>query len=134
MHDVYEAIMDCGWAAWLCVLIAFPAFVAGVLALVLALKARAAAGVLGGLAIALGVFGVGTGLMGRQWGISRVMGATSSAALDPSQRDRIRALGMQEAGQCVKIGGFTGGLPILLGLSAIVLGTSARKKSAEPGA
>jgi hypothetical protein len=87
--------------------------------------------VLGAVAAALGVLAVCVGLLGKQIEIGKVMAATSSQALDPGQRDRIRAIGVMDAGQCVTWGAGTGTLPLVLGVLAVGLGLSARKRAAS---
>ena len=130
MHDAYEAIRDCGWAGWLCLLIALPGLAAGVIGLVmLQTKARGSAWVAGVVAAGLGLGALGTGVAGRQLDIARVIAATSSHAIDPSQRDRIRAVGLEEANQCVRIGTISGGLPFALGALAIGVGLATRKRA-----
>jgi len=129
LHDVYECIHDCGWAAWLCVLFFLPALATALVALLLARRSPRAAWITGLVASALGVFAIVTALLGRQSGIVKVMGATSSQALDPAQRDRIRIEGFKEANQCLNVGGVTGGLPLVLGVIGAAMGYAATKRA-----
>jgi hypothetical protein len=132
MHDAYEAFRDCGWAAWLCLLIALPAVTAALIGLVLLVtKARGGAWVASSLAVTLGLCALATGFFGRQNDIAKFMGATSSVNLDPALRDRIRAEGLKEANQCIKIGGVTGGLPLALGAIAIAIGLATRSATSK---
>jgi hypothetical protein len=132
MHEAWEAFKECGWAAWLCVLIAMPALAAGVVGL--ALRGRHVAGrVLGILAIALGVTTIAVGFAGRELGIATTEAALSGAGIDPAQKARIREVGRAEAGQCVAVGGAMGALPFVLGVIALALGMASRDERASAG-
>jgi hypothetical protein len=128
---MYNAFRECGWAAWLCLLIGFAGIGVGLVGVILlATKARGAATGAGVAAIALGVLAVGTGLFGQHTGIARMEAAISGTAIDPSQKERIRAVGNAEAGQCVAVGAATGALPFVMGAIAVALGLSLRKPPA----
>jgi hypothetical protein len=131
MHSAYESFRDCGWAAWLCLLIGLAGAAAGVLGVALfAGKVRGAARVFGILALAAGVLSLGTGLVGRETGLSRTRAAVSGESIDPSQRARILALGAEEANQCIAVGAATGALPFILGALAVGLGLALQKEAA----
>jgi|HubBroStandDraft_2_1064218.scaffolds.fasta_scaffold1442555_1 hypothetical protein len=127
---MYNAFRECGWAAWLCLLIGFVGIGVGIAGLVLlATKARKAATVAGVVALALGFLAMGAGLLGRQSGLAVMEAAISGTSVDPSQKERIRALGTAEAAQCVNVGAATGALPFLMGAVAVGLGLALRKPS-----
>jgi hypothetical protein len=133
MRRVLEAFKECGWAAWLAVLTGSAGVAIGVLgAAMLATKARAAAWIPGALALLLGLSAVAVGLLGRQMGLARVEAILSDPTplIDPSQREMIRRVGTEEANQCVKVGTWMAVLPLALGLAAVGIGLSLRKKPA----
>jgi hypothetical protein len=74
---------------------------------------------------------VGTGFLAQHTGLARTEEAIAGAAIDPSQKARIRAVGTVEAGRCVTVGAGTGALPFLLGTVAVALGLALRKPSAS---
>lgn len=130
MHAAVDAILDCGWAAWLCVLIGLVGAGAGVAGLVLVrTRARAAARVVGVVAIVLGILALVTGVAGQRLALWKIAAATSSEFLDPAQARRVRAEGAREAGQCVVVGVATGALPFVLGAVAVGIGFAAAKKA-----
>src|SRR5277367_3865602 len=117
---MYNAFQECGWAAWLCLLIGFVGSGVGLAGLVLlATKVRGVAAVAGGVAIALGVLAVGAGFFGQHTGLAMTEAALSGDSVDPAQKERIRAVGTAEAGQCVKVGAATGALPFVMGAVAV---------------
>ncbi len=125
---MYNALRECGWAAWLCLLIGFAGAGVGIVGVILlATKARGAAMGAGVVALALGVLAVGTGIFGQQSGLARMESAISGTSIDPSQKERIRAVGTVEAAQCVSVGVATGALPFLMGAIAVGLGLALRK-------
>src|SRR5262249_55930128 len=120
MHDMWMAFRECGWASWLCLLIGFGGIAAGFVGVVLlATKARGAAWIVGSIAVMLGFGAIGVGVLGRQMGLARMEEALEGDGIDPSQKATIRAIGTEEAGQCVKVGVGTGALPFLLGALAV---------------
>lgn len=132
MISILHSLRDCGWAAWLCVLIGLAGTLAGLVGVVLgAFRKRGPASFLGVVAIALGLLAVGTGMGGRVLAESKVESVLVGAAINPSMKERIRAEGMAEASQCVVIGGFTGALPFLLGAVAMAIGLALQKKPAS---
>ena len=123
MHSVLRSFNDCGWPAFLCVLIgAVGLILGGVGALLGALKSHTSARVLGGMAVVLGLLAGCTGLVGKVRGESVVAEVTAGNNISPDQRERIRAEGMKEAAQCVTIGLGTAALPVVLGVLAVALG------------
>jgi hypothetical protein len=132
LHALHDGFLDCGWSAWLCLLFFLPALGAGIAGLMLAKRSPTAARAAGIVAMTVGAFAVATSVLGRQSGISKTMAAVSGAAVDPSQRARIIAVGTDESNQCLKVGAFTGGLPFVLGAMALAMGGAALRKRA-PG-
>lgn len=136
MHSAFEVFKDCGWAAWLCVLLGFAGIAAGFVGLVFLLtRARSVAFIPGAIGLLLGGGAIGMGLVGQQWGLSRMEAALTSARgeIDPSQEQRIREQGSLEAGHCLTVGFGTGALPFVMGGLAVAIGLVVRKK-ASPSA
>ncbi len=132
MHSAFEVFKDCGWPAWICVLLAAGGLTGGFVGLVfLATRARSVAWIPGAIALVLGGSAVGMGLVGQQWGLSRMEEALTSAKgqIDPSQEQRIREQGGIEAGHCVNVGVGAGALPFLMGGLAVAIGLTLRKKA-----
>jgi hypothetical protein len=128
---MYNAFRECGWAAWLCLLIGFAGSGVGLVGVVLlAAKQRGAAMGAGVIAVALGALAMGAGVVGQQSGLSRMEAALSGTSIDPSQKERIRAVGTLEASRCISVGAGTGALPFLLGAVAVGLGLALRKQPA----
>jgi hypothetical protein len=140
MHDVWMVFLECGWASWICLLVAMPAVAFGLAAVVTGRARRegddattrgrraSLSRTLGVVAMVLGGGSLLIGVAGRQMGLMKVMSATSSQAIDPGQRDRIRAEGLREANGCVAVGGAAAALPFVLGAIAIATGAAARKR------
>ena len=131
MHAILRSFNDCGWPAYLCVLIGvIGLLLGGVGSLLGALESGTGARVLGALAVGLGLLAGCTGLVGKIHGESVVAEVTEGNNISPDQRERIRAEGMMEAAQCVSIGLGTAALPLLLGVVAVALGMSVQKATA----
>jgi hypothetical protein len=132
MHSVWMAFRECGWPSWLCLLMGLAGLAAGFVGLVLlATKLRGAAWIAGGIAVFLGLSTVGVGVVGRQVGLAKVEAILGDPDLgiDPSQLERIRAAGYQEASQCVSVGAGAGALPFVMGAFAVGIGLALRKKT-----
>ena len=99
--------------------------------MIAATRARGAAKTLGAVAAGVGVLAMMTGLLGRQSGLGRMEEALAGDSIDPSQKVLIRKVGTEEANQCLAVGAGTGALPLVLGLMAVGLGISARRKELD---
>ena len=129
MHEAWLSFRECGWASFLCLLIGVLGMGVGFVGVVLlATRARGAAWIVGAVAAVLGVLALGAGLLGRATGLQRTEAAISGSSVDPSQKERIRAIGAEEASQCIAVGAATGALPFLTGALALGIGLSLRKK------
>jgi hypothetical protein len=129
MHAAWEAFHDCGWAAWLCLLIGLLGTCVGVLGVaLLATNRRSAAQAVGAFAIGVGILSFGAGVLGRVTGMRNVEAALSSGTIEPSLAAEIRAEGTHEAGQCVTVGAGCGALPVLLGALAAGIGLALQKE------
>jgi hypothetical protein len=123
---------ECGWTAWLCLLIGLVGVGAGLLGFVLlGAKVRVGAWIAGGAAIVLGVTAVGAGLLGQQLGLRATESAVAGESVDASQKARILAVGAEEAAQCVKVGAAAGALPLVMGALAVGIGLALRQKTAS---
>ena len=102
--------------------------------LFLATSARRHAWIPGAFAVLFGLAGVSAGFLGRAVGLARMEAIFAdpemAEGLSAQDKARIREMGTQEAGQCVKIGGFSAALPLLLGAASVGIGLAVRKKSA----
>ncbi len=133
MSSAFEVFKDCGWPAWICVLLGAAGLTAGFVGLVFLLtRARSVAWIPGAIALLLGGGALSMGVVGRQWGLSRMEEALTSARgeIDPSQEQRIREQGTIEAGHCVSVGFGAGSLPFVMGGLAVAIGLVLRKKPA----
>jgi hypothetical protein len=132
MNSILYSFRDCGWTAWLCLLIGLIGLACAGLGVALgAFRKRTAAQILGGMAVALGLTAAGMGVVGRTLAESKVESVLVGSSIDPSQKERIRAEGMREASVCVAVGAGTGALPFLLGVLALGLGLALQKPAAS---
>jgi hypothetical protein len=129
MHQAYMSLVECGSAAFVCLLIGVVGSGLGLLGLLLlATRARGAAPVLGGIAAVLGVTALGVGLLGREMARHKMEDAFASGTVDPSQAAQIRARGTVGADMCISVGATTGALPFVVGALALGVGLSLRKR------
>lgn len=132
MQSVWAAFRDCGWASWLCLLLGLAGTCAAIVGVaLLASNGRRGSAVVGGVAIALAVLALGSGVVGRQAGLGNMEEALA-AVNDPSMVLRIRAEGTQEANQCVFVGAGTGALPFLLGAMTLAIGFARKRDASGP--
>ncbi len=130
MSTAWTMFRDCGSAAWLCLFLGIVGTAGGALGVAFgALKKRGPAQLLGAVAIAFGALSFGAGIVGRMSGERMTEAAIASGGIDPDQKERIRAIGKNEAGQCVSVGAAAGAFPFLLGALAVGLGLALRQRS-----
>jgi hypothetical protein len=130
MGGLLSSFRDCGWPAWLCLLIGFLGAGSGSLGLLLgALRKPLAARVFGAMTLVLGLLAVTTGFVGQSLGNAQTEAALSGDSVTPDQKALIRAEGTREASQCVPVGAGTAALPLLLGALGIGLGFASQKKA-----
>ncbi len=127
-----QTFMECGWAAWVILLLTIIAVAGALVAVGLAFfKPK------WGLPFAVVAFGLtlcvpAAGVIGTSYGKSVVDGAVSGHSIDPAQRERIRKVGYEEAGTCTGLGLGFGALPGLLSILGLGIAI-ARRKGREPG-
>lgn len=124
--DIVNAIHECGWSAYLSILLGALGSLGALSGLaLLGSSQRKSAWALGGAALLFGILSLGAGLAGASMGRS----ATDSAlvAVEASMRDRLREVGYAEAMQCNAIAGRTSALPIVVGLLVLGIGLAVRK-------
>jgi len=125
-----EMFRECGWPAFAVLGLGVLAVLAGMLALGVAIFRPRAGLVLGVVALAVSCSVPAMGAGGTVMGRGRVDEALSGASVDPGAKQRIRAQGYQEAGQCTTLGASFGALPLMLALGALAVG-ALRKKPAQ---
>lgn len=127
----------CGWPSFLMLFAGFGALVGGVIALVLAAVRQHRAGLaLAIVSLVLALATLGGGPLGALYGRAMIDDVLQSAAIEPAQRERIRAAGYEEAGSCVTLGLSFGALPFVIGMAALALALVAGGKqqtSQRPG-
>jgi hypothetical protein len=112
---------DCGWAAFVILLLTALGVLLSVVALVLGAlrKGWTAAGVAIAV-VCLGLFdgamGVGGMLHGRS-NVEQAVSVASSLGMDPSRKQLIMEQGYSEARSCVTVGAQSGALLVVLGLA-----------------
>lgn len=122
--------VECGWLSW--PMLFFAALAIGVAAVgaVLALvRLRTAALAVSAIALGISLVAVGLGPAGMMLGREKVDGVVNSSAIDPSQRERIRAEGYREAQGCVIVGSTFGGPALLFSAAATLLAFLRKRKS-----
>lgn len=127
-----QSIAECGWSAWLVILVAIVAIPISATALILAINKKRTAAIMAGFAISVGMAPFACGSIGEQLGRSRVDAALEGGAIDPGRQAEIREEGYAEARQCRKIG--LGGTALPAGLAALglVISLFRRDPNAEP--
>lgn len=126
-----EMFRECGWPAFAVLGLAILSVLFAMVALGVAIAKPRLGVVLGGVALAVSCSVPGMGAGGTMLGRSTVDDAVSGASIAPDQRERIRAEGYQEAGQCTSLGLSFGALPGVLSLAALGLGGLRRRARAQ---
>lgn len=119
--------MECGWPAWLVLLLGLIALGLALVALVLALLATKHARLLSVLAVAAALLPAGAGALGTLWGQHQVDAVLT--AVDPAQRERIREVGYREAAQCTTLGAEGASLPLALAVAGLLVSVLRRERS-----
>ena len=125
-----NSFMECGWAAWIVLLLAIVAVAGGVVAIGLAILKPKWGLAIGLLAVGLAVLVPAAGVLGTLQGRNVVDGAISGHSVDPSMHEKIRTAGYAEAATCTSLGLTFGALPGLLSVAAI--GVAAVRRKARP--
>src|SRR5262245_51608491 len=103
MAELWWSFAQCGWAAWMVLLLSIFGSAFGMVALIVAIiRPRAGVYVAAG-ALALALAAPAMGAVGQQMGRQKVNAVLSSDDIDPSEVERIRAQGYSEAAQCITI-------------------------------
>jgi hypothetical protein len=124
-----ESFRECGWAAYAALGAGILVTLFGAVAFGLALL-KPRTGVIAGIAaLAMSLAPGGVGLLGMFWGRHQTDSILASGVISPDRVDEIRAMGYQEAGQCVPVGMSIGALPFVMAGAAIAVGVV--KKSGE---
>jgi hypothetical protein len=124
---------ECGWPAFAVLGLTVLAFLAGMIALGVAIFRPRVGVVLGAVALGVSCSVPAMGVGGTTIGRGVVDEAVSGGSIAPDQRERIRQVGYQEAAQCTTLGLSFGALPGVLALAALGVGAARRKvKRSEP--
>lgn len=114
-----QLFVECGWAAWLVLLLTLAALTLSIVALVLGIVRARAARLVSVLAVAAALLPAGTGALGTFWGRHQVDYALAGA--HPDQRETIREQGYAEAAQCTKLGMGGAVAPLALAVAALLV-------------
>jgi len=128
MEGGWQLFQQCGWPSWFSLLLGLVAFALSIVALAVALFRARARRFIAWLALIVALLPLGVGALGMQLGRAKLERAISGGMIDPSQRERIRDLGYQEAESCVAVGGAFSAAPLLFALIAVVLGYALPRK------
>ena len=126
--SMIEAVRECGWPAYLCLLLGGFASLSAVAALVmLGSKDRRRAWQV----VLAALLGFGVGSLGVQLGRKAVEEAlkTAPSHIDAEMAKELRAKGYAEAAQCQVIAEKTSSVPLFLGLLALGVGLLIRKQT-----
>ena len=108
--------------------IAVAAGVVALGALLLVIKKPKIAIVVGALAVLGSLAAFGFGLLGRTLAVSRVDGAASHPGLTNADRERITTYGYAEARICLVHGALVSALPLLGGITGVLLGIARHRR------
>ncbi|MBI3206996.1 MAG: hypothetical protein HYZ29_35995 [Myxococcales bacterium] len=122
-----EMFRECGWPAFAVLGLGVLSVLLAMVALGVAIARPRVGLVLGCVALAVSCSVPGVGVGGTTLGKSTVDAALSGASVAPEQRERIRAQGYQEAGQCTSLGVGFGALPWVLSVAAVAVGGLRRR-------
>jgi hypothetical protein len=125
-----EAVRECGWPAFVVLLVAAIGSVLALVTLSLAIARLRWALALAGFAACVALSAIALGVVGSAVAERQVDRALAIAGLDASQLARIRAQGYAEAEQCTKIGVASGALPLTLSLIGMLVALLRRPRSA----
>jgi hypothetical protein len=120
-----EMFLECGWSAWVTLLLGLVSLVVTGVALGLALMRNRFALALSFLALAIALSPAAAGVAGTYMG--RNMVERALVGVTPEQRERILAVGYAEAAQCTRLGLGFGALPMALGFAGIGVALVRRK-------
>lgn len=129
-----ESFKECGWPAFGILFVAGVGFTISIVGLVVSLTQKPRPGMLVSIVgLVISLLAIGIGPLGAMHGRTITDEAIAGVAVEPGVRERIRAQGYQEAGQCIKIGFVVGALPTVLALLGIAAGAAGARKASAPG-
>jgi hypothetical protein len=132
MITLWEEFRNGGWMNWFILLFGLAGAGIALISLVLAAMRSRAALPVGIAAVAVGAWIAGLGLLGTYTNRRVVDDALASGGITPSQVERIRRVGYEEARSCATFGLRFAALPLAAGAIAIAVGLSRRRTEAEP--
>ncbi len=128
MPNVWMLFHQCGWPSWFSLALGLATSVFSAIVLGVALLRGRAAVLPSWLALAAAFFPVAAGALGMALFRTKVDRLLTSGSLDPSQIERLRAEGYDEAAGCVAIGGAFTALPLLLAGIALAVAYGSRRR------
>lgn len=129
MSGFWGMFVECGWAAWAVLFFTMIALLAGVGSLVATVASKKIPVVVPMVGLVVALVPPSCGAFGTMTGRNRTDSAVELPGLDPVQREKIRAVGYEEAGQCTKLGAGGGALPVLCAIVAIGVALSRKKEA-----
>jgi hypothetical protein len=112
---------ECGWPAWLTLLLTMVALSFGFVAVLVAFSRSRAKTAIAVVALVVAAFPAAAGVFGTMFGRAKVDEVVSMGGIDPAMAERIRQVGYGVAGQCVSFGFGGSALPMLVAIAAITL-------------
>ncbi len=117
---------ECGWASWAALGAGVIGLFVGLVALSLAFAKPRVGGAFALLALGIALLPAGCGMAGRMQGERITDQVVDSAAIDPTQRERIRAEGYRESAACTTVGLGATAAPFFLSALALVVAFARR--------
>lgn len=118
-----QSMLDCGVAAFLCLILGFFGSIGAIVGLVVLLTpSRRHVWRVGGAALALGLLALGGGFVGEQLGRRKTNETLARESFNRDLAERIRRVGYEESAQCRAIGNTVSALPLVLGALVLVIG------------
>jgi hypothetical protein len=133
MIALWQAMQECGWAAYAVLLVSVVAFGVALAALAMAAARARFAPAVAAVVLALALLAASIGPVGTFSQRRMVEGAVSGEAIDPAMRARILAVGYAEAAQCTNLGLGFGALPLVLAAGALAFAFARRQPQLPAG-
>ena len=126
-----EAFRECGFPAFVILLVAVVGILLGLVAFSIAIFKPKAGLIIGSLAFLLAFATPIVGVVGTAMQRAKVEQALSGGSIDPAVKERIRKQGQLEASQCTSLGAFGSALPLLLSVGAMLF-SFVRRQTEKP--
>lgn len=123
-----ESFRNCGWPAFAALGMGTLAMIMAVAAIAIALLKPRMGVIVAIVALAMSVGPGGVGFLGMLWQRQQVDSILAAGVIEPQSIERIRAIGYEEAAQCVPVGGVISVAPMFFAGIALVV-SLVRKKN-----